>query len=765
MLTKLLIYRIRCIRIGLIALIGALCLGAVPATGAHASPQPRTGSLDVADDEVQLMQLGFQDHTLRSSTDEAKVFFTLPSTWDLQPDTKMRLHYAVKITGPMVAAQGSDTSKTSAYVASLNVRLNGKTIAFYPITQDMDSSVDITLARADLHPAAARSARNTLSFTISDNIDCIGLSPVEVTIFNNSSLVLPHTLRSIQPDLMDYPFPLIEQSFDVQGITVVVPQQPTTAELAAAFAVSTSLRDIDKNAPLALVQANDLSDDQRAATHVVLVGQPSRLPLLSGVTLPAQPRDDHFPSLPVGDDDGVVQIAVSPWNSQHALLLVSGATPTAVLRGAQGLDTLHEQAQPQRAVAIVSAVRASQTADFPLDRATFAMLRVPDITLRGLGTSSADAHFTLTARQARFSSGTLNISIAHSALLNGGLSNVTIELNGTVVGNIRLDDDNAQGRVVTMRLPTTALKPGDNRLSVSALMRALSDCGKPSGDDIWLTVHNDSMFSISRENLIDPELPFTLDRYPAPFSYDPDLANLAFVLPAGDPHSWNIAQHMIMYLADMAGSQVVSPTILFADTPASEVRSDLHLIMIGQPRALPLLAELSDQLPIVFAPGTNDPDDRRSRVVMHFAPPEQQGYLQIVPAPWNTRRVVLLVLGRDDQELSWAASGLTDSALRRQLSGELALVQADVVITPQLIATAQPTSAVPSVDPPESSNAPGASLPARPTPATAGAGAAANQPAPAKQPASWTLPIVMLLAIISGVILGLRMWIRQQEVS
>ena len=149
MLTKLLIYRIRCIRIGLIALIGALCLGAVPATGAHASPQPRTGSLDVADDEVQLMQLGFQDHTLRSSTDEAKVFFTLPSTWDLQPDTKMRLHYAVKITGPMVAAQGSDTSKTSAYVASLNVRLNGKTIAFYPITQDMDSSVDITLARRE----------------------------------------------------------------------------------------------------------------------------------------------------------------------------------------------------------------------------------------------------------------------------------------------------------------------------------------------------------------------------------------------------------------------------------------------------------------------------------------------------------------------------------------------------------------------------------------------------------------------------------------
>ncbi len=125
------------------------------------------------------------------------------------------------------------------------------------------------------------------------------------------------------------------------------------------------------------------------------------------------------------------------------------------------------------------------------------------------------------------------------------------------------------------------------------------------------------------------------------------------------------------------------------------LRQSHHLLLVGQPQDLPLLRELDGVLPVVFTPDSNSPDDRRSRVVMHFEPPEPQGYIQMAAAPWDARRAVLAVLGRDDQELNWAASGITRATLRGRLGSQLALIQQDSVVVPQLIAPPAAPAAAP----------------------------------------------------------------------
>jgi hypothetical protein len=141
----------------------------------------------------------------------------------------------------------------------------------------------------------------------------------------------------------------------------------------------------------------------------------------------------------------------------------------------------------------------------------------------------------------------------------------------------------------------------------------------------------------------------------------------------------------------------VAPAVAFADDLSDEMRMNHHLILVGQPKDQPLLAELTEQLPVVFKEGSNDPDDQRSRVVMHFNPPESQGYLELVAAPWDARRAVLAVLGRNNTEVTWAASGVTRSSLRNRLSSQLALIQQDSVAIPELIV--QPVAPQPQVTP------------------------------------------------------------------
>src|SRR5690606_10394368 len=141
-----------------------------------------------------------------------------------------------------------------------------------------------------------------------------------------------------------------------------------------------------------------------------------------------------------------------------------------------------------------------------------------------------------------------------------------------------------------------------------------------------------------------------------------------------------------------SSNSLLRPQVAFANDISDDLKQNYNLIIVGEPKDQPILTELKDQMAIVFNDGTNDPDDRLSRVVMSFNPPETQGYVQIAASPWNVQRAVLTLLGRDSKEVGWAASGISRSSLRNRLRSQLALIQQDTSVVPQLILpTAVPT--------------------------------------------------------------------------
>lgn len=682
----------------LIRTIGAICavvfvwLGFVPiaslATVAKAAPAAEQSSAPLAIPVAQgtpvdlsLADLQIQNQILDSSGDAVSVNFGLPASWALNGNSQLNLHFAASMLG------WQNTSNLSVLDGrmALRVTLNGQRIAFIPIAGSFDDTITIPIPNGLLR-TVAEGNRNNLIFALEARLDCNELSPVELIIYNDTFLQFSYGTRPLQPDLSRYPYPLVQNTIVTDTITLLVPQEPTTNELSAAFAVAASLRQLSSSGDLQLMRESDLSDERRANSHLVLIGQPSRMPLINEVVLAAPAEGDAFPSLPMGPDDGVTQIAGSPWSAAHVVLVVSGANDETVLKAAQSLETLRRWPQSAGTAAMVAEIRDAASPEVQEGRRTFAQMGIYPETIEGAGQRELEFLFVLPFDQTLPGNTVMGLSFAHSALIDPTRSQMSVVLNGKSIAGLRLTEASAIGHVAQVVLPRANLQPGVNRLTLDVDLNELTECGSSGDKGVWLTVRDDSYFEFTpAADGITRAQPFTLDRFPIPFADHPDLAETCIVVPRTDPVAWSAAMRIAMTLANSTYSNVVAPAVAFADDLSDEMRMNHHLILVGQPKDQPLLAELTEQLPVVFKEGSNDPDDQRSRVVMHFNPPESQGYLELVAAPWDARRAVLAVLGRNNTEVTWAASGVTRSSLRNRLSSQLALIQQDSVAIPELI--------------------------------------------------------------------------------
>ncbi|MFQ5578071.1 MAG: hypothetical protein ACE5G8_13890 [Anaerolineae bacterium] len=164
-------------------------------------------------------------------------------------------------------------------------------------------------------------------------------------------------------------------------------------------------------------------------------------------------------------------------------------------------------------------------------------------------------------------------------------------------------------------------------------------------------------------------------------------------------------------------------------------RRDRDLLVVGRASRLPLVQELDAALPLPFAPDSDSPLAERVAVVYRLPLNKELGYLELIPAPWDTSRLVVLVLGNSGRGLQ-AAAALTSSGLRRKLAGDAAVVDGE-----QLFVSASSLSVT--------HPAPGAS----PTPAPP---EAATRP-PVGRP-RWLLPALIASVVAMGVI-GLVAWV------
>jgi cellulose synthase operon protein B len=450
-------------------------------------------------------------------------------------------------------------------------------------------------------------------------------------------------------------------------------------------------------------------------------------------------------------DDGFIQMAVSPWNPARVVLYAGGNTDAGVVKAAQAVSTGLIQPGSQPNLAIISDVSTAVQTPSELEDRTFASLGYPTRTVNGYGYSTLDYNFFIAPGQVVDEGAYLNLVYAHSALLDFDNSSLVVSLNDQRIGSERFTEETSkQTNTVKINLPPSAMRTGDNRLSIQVDLVPLDFCSQNINNSLWFTVSNASLIHLPLipSDVGIPSALLSLGLYNIPFLSSPTLDKVGFVLDPSEPDSWNIAASLAAELGRKSGGKVLGPEVVFGAAVTDTFLQSHDLIVIGRPSQLPVVAKMAEAMPAPFDENSDQASERNMAITYRLEPSASIGYIELFNSPFDSNHTVMTVLGSTKEGLGWSGNALKLPALRSKLAGNFAVINREQILTTDtriglisnLSATAIP-GAIPSV----------VSLPA--------SAAVISRP-------KWILPaIIIFTLLIIGLLIFLVISARNQNAS
>ena len=182
----------------------------------------------------------------------------------------------------------------------------------------------------------------------------------------------------------------------------------------------------------------------------------------------------------------------------------------------------------------------------------------------------------------------------HSPTLLPDQSNLTLRVNDTSVGSIKLDRTNSQVASATFEIPAKLLQDY-NEVSMLASQQTSKTCTNPADPTLWTEILPDSKLLLDYRS--QPTL-LNFDRYPFPFvdelSLDPN--QLTYLRPREFSTDWLTA--VSQYHA--SAGRILDYRLLNTRTVATleQIKIGDKLIVIGTPAEQPALAKLKLPYPV-----------------------------------------------------------------------------------------------------------------------------------------------------------------------
>lgn len=667
-----------------------------PAPPAAAPSEPAAPVQDANRLTLSFGDLGFTDTTVQGPYEKEDFRFGLPAGWELTPGAQVQLDLTTLFSGPGVPAD--ETAQLEG--GQLELTFNGAPLTPVFLSQAGEQTVTASIPDTALAPTR-EDGRHQLSVVLDSPANCRLDFQTNVEISPSSRFILPYQVGTPAGDLHQFPRPIYQDSFLGDTAVIVVPESPNRAELQAALTVAAGLGEMTSGRlVLSLVPANELTPDIRSANHLIFIGHPSGLPDLEQVAFTTPASEAGFQALGADKNDGVVQMTVSPWNQARVVLLVSGSTDEAIIKAGQALSSGSIRTADQTNVAVVTQVQTEPdeiSAEFYAAGRTFADLGYLAETRSSKGTNWFEYTFNVPSGYRTGAGAYLELSYFHSTMLDYDQSGMVVRLNNSIIGSTSFSEETIQPSKVQYHIPRYALRAGPNRLTVQSELIPTTECTNPNLGGWWTTIRPDSLLHLPLtpvEGTVKEV--FDLGNYPDPFSLDATLRDTAFVLPPDDPTAWDIAVQIASDLGNRANITLSALTVAVDGRLPEDLRDSHHVIIIGQPTSLPIIAELGQALPAPFEDGSNKAIERGLPVVYRLPEEIGMGYLETLSLPWNRSRTGLAVLGSNTEGLRQAGAALTDPHLRHQLKGNFVVTDGQQIVAGSRHFQAEPDILLPA---------------------------------------------------------------------
>jgi hypothetical protein len=716
----------------------------LPALLPSATPQP--GKPEDQASQLEFRALGLaQIKPLQGPLDSVKLDFGLPAEWKLLPGASLELNLTSFLSSVM-PAQG-DVTLSEVIAGSLSVSLNNVPLQTIILKGNTSQMVSIPIPDVALAPNPL-TGQHELVIVWDGGVACNFSMVTSVMIDPASKLILPHQEVPLTLDLASFPRPIyVENLPSPARASLVLPDEPSQSELQAALAVAAGLgRMTQSKLGLDLITLSRLDETIRITNHLIFIGR-----IAAFDALPT-PLHDLVPVTQTGSaEDGVIQIAASPWNPDRVILSVSGGSDQAILKAGQALSSgaLVTAARPD--LVVVRQVSAPTPAAEFIEDQTFALLGQPEHTFTNFGSSSMLVNFVIPAGITISPEAYMDLVFNHSSLIDYLRSAIVVRLNGIPIGSARLSDTTSVINALRLIIPTSAIRNGTNQLEIQADLFPRSICSDPRLGSLWITVFSNSLLHLP---VVEQLMRFGQAQYigdfPRPFTGNNELSDTTFVLAKNDMAAWEVAGSLAVYLGAHTSGAVSAPAVLWAEALAQKMPADSNLIVVGQPAQMPFLANLADILPAALdAQGELTPVVKAG-ITFQVSPQADLGYLelgQLAAGETGQGKMLLAILGSSEEGVRLAANALTDAVLLRKLAtGNFALLQGRNVMVQYLLPASGGTV-------PEAGGQPVGSG----TPLPAVTAESENVPATFGQPEGWIIPVMGISFVLIILLLAYRL--------
>jgi hypothetical protein len=630
--------------------------------------------------------LGYIDITLQSPFDSTRLRFSTPPNWLLIPTGEVVLEYEVFSSGEDFLLLGESISN---YVGELLVSFNEQVIGNIPLSDNGFQTTKLQIPEEAL-TATRYDGRHELAIALLAGISCDYDIRTTIVIKSISQISLP--FESVPPalNLADLPFPFYLRDSVLQDQTLLIlPDDPEPKEIQAALNVNAGFGSMTRSDFIYnLIPERQLDAEMLTSSNLVFVGQPEKFNTLTDIEFSIPVSGDRFIGLSAESaEDGVVQLAPSPWNESKTVLLVSGNTTEAVNKAAQAVSSGNIFVNNDPTAVLVADVRnlpsnVAAVVDFTLND-----LGYDSVSMSGLGDDSKEFSFFLAKEQVATQEGYIDLKYFHSGLLDYGGSTMVVKINNEIVASQEFTEETTQLSTLRIDIPSGVLRFGENRLIVSANLLPHDSCDVSGFSEYYLTIDKDTQFHIPLVKVEDlqPALYLDLQLFPEVFMTQSDLGNVAFVVPNNSLVSWDIASHLAYSLGDSINPSISNLSVAFADNVPDEILEGKDLILIGRGSQLPLLTEINEDLPAPFDFETDTASEQQMQVIYRLPPGVKIGYLEILSSPFNLNNSLLIVAGNTDEGVELAGNALTFTELKQQLAGLFAVTNGVQVVSSRVL--------------------------------------------------------------------------------
>jgi len=655
---------------------------------------------------VTFNMLGRKEIQLIGPLDATDFSFALPADWKLTTGAKLNVALAVSFNaiGQVQSTSAAPiVNSLTAAGGTLSVSFNNVLLGVLQLNQF--GEVQENLSIPDNALTSVRSdGHMDLSFIFDSSYACNVNQQMIVSIHTSSQFVLPHNSVALSTGLANFPQPIYQGSFIPDSAILVVPDQPSAADLQEAMTVAAGLGNLSYgHLLLDMTTVNQLTSDQKLANHLIFVGKAASLPILEQLQLPVLSNAGQFQAAGGNADDGLIEMIDSPWSISHVILVVSGDTDQGALKAAQAVSTGTLLSDRVPNVSIVQNIQtALASAPQPVDQ-TLADMGYSRSLFENLGLESNSYRFYIPPGLTVASDARFDLIFGNSELLDYNRSGIVVSVNNIPIGSVRLSDTTAVQATnqIGISIPSSAVLPGYNVLTVTANLIPLDDCTPPNLRGLWAQIWPESNFHLPLVQVtVNPVSSLDLSSYPAPFTYNPMLGNTAFVLTHNDLVSWRAALQIAAYLGQSANGTLSALSVYYSDQIPQADRAKYNLLVIGLPSQSQIVSEMNSSLPIPFSNGNNLSAINSSQVTYRISADSPLGYIEMMPSPWNPNNIILAALGNTPQGLSWATSALVDPTLRANLAGNFDVINNRQILTSDTrVSSIIPATSVPALQP------------------------------------------------------------------